>query len=168
MLDQPLSFFSNFDQYERYLSATMVTFSMLGMGATLTVRDFANTLSAWRGLAVGLVAQLVLVPIWAGLTLFAISLFPTGFGGLTAAGAIGIATGIALIAAMPGVCQADGADEVLLFIVDILNEEATLLVPNDFVRKVAEASFGATVEGDTVVLPGIMSRKKQIIPVLAA
>ncbi|MGD8355157.1 MAG: bile acid:sodium symporter [Methyloceanibacter sp.] len=102
MLDQPLSFFSNFDQYERYLSATMVTFSMLGMGATLTVRDFANTLSAWRGLAVGLVAQLVLVPIWAGLTLFAISLFPTGFGGLTAAGAIGIATGIALIAAMPG------------------------------------------------------------------
>ncbi len=73
----------------------------------------------------------------------------------------------ALIAAMPGVAAADSADEVLLFIVDILNEEATLLVPNDFVKTVAEKSFNVTVSGDTVVLPGIMSRKKQIIPALA-
>ncbi|WP_062560483.1 manganese-dependent inorganic pyrophosphatase [Paracoccus aminovorans] len=73
----------------------------------------------------------------------------------------------ALMAAMPGVAAADGADEVLLFIVDILNEEATLLVPNDFVKTVAEKSFNATVSSDTVVLPGIMSRKKQIIPALA-
>jgi manganese-dependent inorganic pyrophosphatase len=29
---------------------------------------------------------------------------------------------------------------------------------------VAEKSFGATAMGDTVVLPGVMSRKKQIIP----
>ncbi|MCH2248957.1 MAG: manganese-dependent inorganic pyrophosphatase [Cognatishimia sp.] len=58
----------------------------------------------------------------------------------------------------------DGVDEVLLFVVDILKEEATLLVPNDLVKGVAEKSFGATVAGDTVVLPGIMSRKKQIIP----
>lgn len=73
----------------------------------------------------------------------------------------------ALMAAMPAVAAEDGADEVLLFIVDILREEATLLVPNDFVKTVAERSFGATVTGDTVVLPGVMSRKKQIIPVLA-
>ena len=73
----------------------------------------------------------------------------------------------ALIAAMAGVAAADGADEVLLFIVDILNEQATLLVPNDFVKQVAEKSFNATVSGDSVLLPGIMSRKKQIIPALA-
>ncbi len=73
----------------------------------------------------------------------------------------------ALLAAMPAVAAADGADQVLLFIVDILREEATLLVPNDFVRQVAERSFGVTVTGDSVVLPGVMSRKKQIIPVLA-
>ena len=71
-----------------------------------------------------------------------------------------------LMAAMPGVATEDGADQVLLFVVDILNEEATLLVPNDLVKRIAEASFGCTVEGDTVVLPGIMSRKKQIIPSL--
>ena len=70
----------------------------------------------------------------------------------------------ALMAAMPGVASEDGADQVLLFVVDILNEEATLLVPNDLVKTVAEKSFGASVNGDTVVLPGIMSRKKQIIP----
>ena len=72
----------------------------------------------------------------------------------------------ALIAAMPAVAGEDGADEVLLFIVDILNEQATLLVPNDFVRAVAAASFGVPVEGDSVVLPGVVSRKKQIIPAL--
>ncbi|MEL7133130.1 MAG: manganese-dependent inorganic pyrophosphatase [Pseudomonadota bacterium] len=69
-----------------------------------------------------------------------------------------------LMAAMPQVALEDGAQEVLLFVVDILNEEATMLIPNDAVKTVAEKSFGATVTGDTVVLPGIMSRKKQIIP----
>ena len=69
-----------------------------------------------------------------------------------------------LMNAMPGVAQEDGADQVLLFVVDILNEEATLLVPNELVKTVAEKSFGANVSGDTVVLPGVVSRKKQIIP----
>lgn len=71
-----------------------------------------------------------------------------------------------LMKAMDSVAREDGADQVLLFVIDILNEEATLLVPNDLVKRMAEASFGAKVSGDTVVLPGIMSRKKQIIPAL--
>jgi manganese-dependent inorganic pyrophosphatase len=70
----------------------------------------------------------------------------------------------ALMEAMPGVASEDGVDQVLLFVVDILNEEATMLIPNDLTKGVAEASFGASVAGDSVVLPGIMSRKKQIIP----
>ncbi|SDD05789.1 manganese-dependent inorganic pyrophosphatase [Ruegeria marina] len=69
-----------------------------------------------------------------------------------------------LMASMIDVAKEDGADQVLLFVIDILNEEATLLVPNNLVKTVAEKSFGAAVSGDTVVLPGIMSRKKQIIP----
>jgi manganese-dependent inorganic pyrophosphatase len=71
-----------------------------------------------------------------------------------------------LMASMPGVATEDGADQVLLFVIDILKEEATLLVPNDLVKNLAEASFGVKVTGDSVVLPGIMSRKKQIIPML--
>lgn len=69
-----------------------------------------------------------------------------------------------LMSTMTTVAAEDGVDQVLLFVVDILNEEATLLVPNDLVKTLAEKSFGATVSGDAVVLPGIMSRKKQIIP----
>lgn len=71
-----------------------------------------------------------------------------------------------LMRSMVDVARKDGADQVLLFVVDILREEATLLVPNDLVKQLAEASFGVKVTGDTVVLPGVMSRKKQIIPAL--
>ena len=71
-----------------------------------------------------------------------------------------------LLAALPGVATADGVAEVLFFVVDILKEEATLLVANDRQKTIAEKSFDATVTGDTVVLPGVVSRKKQIIPAL--
>jgi manganese-dependent inorganic pyrophosphatase len=71
-----------------------------------------------------------------------------------------------LMRSMVDVAKEDGADQVLLFVVDILREEATLLVPNDLVKAMAEASFGVKVTGDTVVLPGVMSRKKQILPAL--
>jgi len=73
-----------------------------------------------------------------------------------------------LIAAMAPVAAEDGVDQVLLFVVDILNATSTLLVPNDAVKAVAENSFGVTVTGDSVVLPGVVSRKKQIIPNLKA
>lgn len=72
-----------------------------------------------------------------------------------------------LMAAMADVAKEDGADQVLLFVIDILREEATLLIPNALVREIAEKSFGVTVSGDSVVLPGVMSRKKQIIPALS-
>ncbi|WP_113912059.1 manganese-dependent inorganic pyrophosphatase [Roseovarius dicentrarchi] len=71
-----------------------------------------------------------------------------------------------LMQSMQTVAAEDGVDQVLLFVVDILNEEATLLIPNDMVKSLAEKSFGVTPAGDTVVLPGVMSRKKQIIPSL--
>ena len=69
-----------------------------------------------------------------------------------------------LIASMPDIAEEDGVDHVLLFIIDILTESATLLIPNNTVKSIAEKSFDCTVTGDTVHLPDIMSRKKQIIP----
>ena len=69
-----------------------------------------------------------------------------------------------LMDSMPSVAQEDGVDHVLLFVVDISNEQATMLIPDATAQTLAEKSFGATVTGDSVVLPGIMSRKKQIIP----
>ena len=64
------------------------------------------------------------------------------------------------------VAEENDVDDVLLFIVDILKEEATVLTYNDLTKQIIEASFGVTVESDTEVLPGIMSRKKQILPAL--
>jgi manganese-dependent inorganic pyrophosphatase len=57
-------------------------------------------------------------------------------------------------------------DEVLFFIVDILKEEATVLTYNETVRDIIEKSFSVLIESDTEVLPGIVSRKKQILPSL--
>lgn len=71
-----------------------------------------------------------------------------------------------ITAAMNQVAAEDGSDQVLLFVVDILREEATLLTPNTLTRTIAEKSFGIPATGDRVVLPGVMSRKKQIVPVL--
>ena len=73
---------------------------------------------------------------------------------------------VGLMDTMKTVAREDGVDQVLMFVVDILNEDSTLLVANDLVKTVAEKSFGVTVVSDTIVLPGVISRKKQIIPQL--
>ena len=67
---------------------------------------------------------------------------------------------------MESVKTEEELDEVLLFVIDILKEEATLFVPNEAVKSVAKTSFGKEANDDLVVLPGIVSRKKQIIPAL--
>lgn len=84
----------------------------------------------------------------------------------TTAPAIVLDRKASIMDSMTAVASEDGVDQVLLFVVDILNEQATMLIPNDMVKSVAEKSFGVTVSGDNVVLPGVMSRKKQIIPSL--
>ncbi|NIJ44352.1 manganese-dependent inorganic pyrophosphatase [Wenyingzhuangia heitensis] len=71
-----------------------------------------------------------------------------------------------ILATMEQVKAREELDDVLLFVIDILKEEATLFVPNNAVKIIAETKFNAIVNGDLVVLPGVVSRKKQIIPVL--
>ncbi len=64
------------------------------------------------------------------------------------------------------VAKEDGVDQVLFFVVDILSEEATLFVTSEAVRRIAAKSFGVEASGDLATLPGVVSRKKQIIPAL--
>lgn len=72
-----------------------------------------------------------------------------------------------IVTAIKEVIEKDGdIDDVLFFVVDILREEATVFTYNDFLKGVIEASFGVKTDSDTEVLPGIVSRKKQIIPAL--
>ncbi len=72
-----------------------------------------------------------------------------------------------IVKAIGEVIAKDGdIDDVLFFVIDILKEEATVFTYNDFTKSVVAASFGVNVEGDTHVLQGVVSRKKQIVPVL--
>lgn len=71
-----------------------------------------------------------------------------------------------ILKAMEVVKQKDELDEVLLFVIDILRQEATLFVPNESVRAIAINSFNQEPTSELVVLPGVISRKKQIIPAL--
>lgn len=59
-----------------------------------------------------------------------------------------------------------GITDVLFFVVDILKEEAIVFTPNEYVQKVIGTSFEVTCTGKTHNLPGIVSRKKQIVPSL--
>jgi len=70
-----------------------------------------------------------------------------------------------IVAAINDIIAAEAdVDEVLFFVVDILKEEATVFTYNDRVTHIIEQSFAVKVESDTEVLPGIVSRKKQILP----
>ena len=55
---------------------------------------------------------------------------------------------------------------MLVFIIDIVKEEAILLLQDTKAKKLAECAFGEAPKVDTMVLPGVLSRKKQIVPAL--
>ena len=56
-------------------------------------------------------------------------------------------------------------DMVLLMITDVLKNGSELLVTGDY--KIINQAFGAEVENGKVFLPGVLSRKKQIVPALS-
>ena len=71
-----------------------------------------------------------------------------------------------IVAEIPKICDEDTVDEVLLFIIDILQEEATAFIHNEKVREMITTGFDIESTGTTVILPGVVSRKKQILPTL--
>ncbi len=77
-------------QYEYWVAAFQLVFAMLGMGATLTVQDFKVVFRVPKAVVLGILIQLLAVPL-------AAYLFIAGF---SLSG--GVAIGIALIAAVPG------------------------------------------------------------------
>jgi len=64
------------------------------------------------------------------------------------------------------VAEENDIDDVLFFIVDIFKEQATVFTYNELTKQVITSSFGVSVETDIEILPGILSRKKQILPAL--
>ncbi len=77
-------------EHEYWFAAFQLVTAMLGMGATLTARDFRDVVREPGAVTLGMVVQLVLVPLGT-------------FGFLRGLGVQdGVAVGIALIAAIPG------------------------------------------------------------------
>jgi BASS family bile acid:Na+ symporter len=102
MAGEPFWFFADYGEYERALSSVMIGAAMLGMGASLTARDFAGVFIVWRGFAVGMLAQILVAPAVAAICIALWSMIPGHLSGLRPEDSAGIAIGIALMAAMPG------------------------------------------------------------------
>ena len=59
--------------------------------------------------------------------------------------------------------KGEGRHSVCLLLTDIMKEGSEMLVLSDD-PAVVESAFGVKLDGDTVWLPGVMSRKKQVVP----
>ncbi|MBD5552928.1 MAG: manganese-dependent inorganic pyrophosphatase [Desulfovibrio sp.] len=59
--------------------------------------------------------------------------------------------------------KGEGRHSVCLLLTDIMKEGSDMLIVSDEPALIGQA-FGVPVEGDTVWLPGVMSRKKQVVP----
>jgi inorganic pyrophosphatase/exopolyphosphatase len=55
-------------------------------------------------------------------------------------------------------------DALMLAVVDIVKLNATLILCGDNERSLAGKAFGKEVKGDTLELPGLVSRKKDFVP----
>ena len=60
--------------------------------------------------------------------------------------------------------EEEGLDAAFLFVVDIINSAATVIVPSEDEKAVVTKAFGVPFDGETALLPGVVSRKKQIAP----
>ena len=82
--------FSFYLAHEYWFAAAQLSLAMLGMGATLTLKDFKGIIKAPRAFTIGMGLQLLLVPIVAYIYI--------SFSGAAA----GVLIGLALLAAIPG------------------------------------------------------------------
>lgn len=62
----------------------------------------------------------------------------------------------------------EGLDGLFIFIVDILRSDSTLILVSDFEQAIAEQAFSKSAEESLIHLPGVVSRKKQMVPPLEA
>ena len=71
-----------------------------------------------------------------------------------------------LLTYMAEVKESYGLDMLFFMLTDILTETTELLLLGDMCKEVLEGAFQVKVEGNSVMLPGVVSRKKQLIPAI--
>lgn len=82
--------FSFYLANEYWFAAAQLTLAMLGMGATLTLKDFGGIVKTPRAFTIGMILQLLLVPLVAFIFIS------------VSGAAAGVLIGLALLAAIPG------------------------------------------------------------------
>jgi len=70
-----------------------------------------------------------------------------------------------ILTCMENICKSEGYDMSILMVTDIIAEGTELLFTGKQKAIIAEA-FGKPASGNIISLPGVMSRKKQVIPPL--
>ena len=58
----------------------------------------------------------------------------------------------------------EGLDMIVFMLTNILEESTELLLYGEGSQQMAEIAFERKPDGDTFSLPGVVSRKKQLIP----
>jgi len=71
-----------------------------------------------------------------------------------------------LIQAMTVLKQKEGSDYLFFYVVDILKNSSDLLTATDEEKQLAQQAHGGefSEDTDTMNLPGVVSRKKQMVP----
>lgn len=65
---------------------------------------------------------------------------------------------------MVAIKSEESLDMILFFVVDIVNSSAEVVVTNDDEKQLIEKAFKVSFTSETVNLPGVVSRKKQMVP----
>ena len=73
----------------------------------------------------------------------------------------------AFIKAMEDASKANGYDMFMLVITNVLDSDSeAIVVGSDEAKAIFEKAFDKTLEDSSVALPGVVSRKKQVVPPL--
>ena len=65
---------------------------------------------------------------------------------------------------MEELLKKENKDMIMILLTNILEESSTLLFKGPRAKEILSAAYGDHFDGDTIYLPGVVSRKKQLIP----
>ena len=64
------------------------------------------------------------------------------------------------------VAKEDGLDMLFFMLTNIISESSEIIFSGTKAQHTLNSAFGITVTGDTATLPGVVSRKKQLLPAI--
>lgn len=65
---------------------------------------------------------------------------------------------------LKGVAEADGLDMLFFMLTNIIDESSEVVFAGAKAQHTINSAFGVNVEGNVAILPGVVSRKKQLLP----